>query len=42
MTFRIAIVQPVSHRPPEDERPHWQRPKLYDVIHPRPLREAAE
>ena len=20
MTFRIAIVQPISHRPPEDER----------------------
>ena len=22
--------------------PQWQRPELYDVIHPRPLREAAE
>ena len=22
--------------------PQWQRPELYDVIYPRPLREAAE
>ena len=22
--------------------PQWQRPELYDLIHPRPLREAAE
>jgi hypothetical protein len=22
--------------------PQWQRPELYDAIHPRPLREAAE
>jgi hypothetical protein len=22
--------------------PQWQRPELYDVIHPRPLRDAAE
>jgi hypothetical protein len=30
MTFRIAVVQPISHLPGDD------------AIHPRPLREAAE
>jgi hypothetical protein len=67
MTFRIAVVQPICHRPGTDEAnladavraiaigssedcavkqgllgPQWQRPELYDLIHPRPRREAAE
>jgi hypothetical protein len=50
MSFRIAIVQPILHRPGDGERnvadavrcPQWQRPELYDAIYPRPPREAAE
>ncbi len=52
MTFRVAVVQPISHSPGEDER-HSERGLAMvatpeeilfesDIIYPRPRREAAE
>jgi hypothetical protein len=37
MTLRIAVVQPISHRPGEDERNVAD-----DAFYPRQRREAAE